>query len=437
MKDKKEIAKIFSNVSFYLGIIYCLLPFFYSLMNLYDNNSASNFRYMFMAIIGSIALFSFIIYIIFLKRNCKLTFKNILPLILLISFLIWSFISSCLSNNKSISFLGTDYRKEGFLTYLFYGGFIGIGAMINDKNKYKILANIILITAIYGGAINLLGNEISLKLFATNPYAGFFHHFNHFAYFLNICIFIAILLMLDAKKILFKLYYFIVYIFLLFILIINNTFGVYLAILFSIIILIIYLIKNKLYKYAIIIFLPFLILSCILKSDNYQYNKTIVFDNFVDLGYDLKILTNNSKNTENNINSEIVNIDSVGSDRGGLWRNGLNFIKQKPLFGYGPDNLESEYNKLNIDMDRAHNLIIQLAATTGIIGCLFYFSSLFVILIYNFKRNKFTLAISLIIVSYLISSMFGNSMYTISPYFMLLFGVLIGINLRCDGDNYV
>ncbi len=432
---KINFKNFFEKFSFILIFLYCILPFVLSIVNVLNYNISYDFRFIYTLIIGLLSLLLFITYLIKELKKPKINLKNILPIILLCLFFIWACLSALFSFDKKIAFLGSEYRKEGVLSYLFYGGFIGLGAMIKNEKKYIILGNILLLTAIFAGIINYLSTNLSLRLFLNLPYSGFFHHPNHFGYFLDISIIISIILFLKNKSKIFKIYYFVTYLFLLFILIINNTFGSYLAILFSLVILLIYLIKNKFYKYGILIIVPFLILSCTLKTSNYENNKVIVFDNFIVLAYDLRIIVKPQYGYLKKYEPDKENIDSVGSFRGGLWRNGLNFIKQKPIFGYGPDSLEREYNKVNIYMDRAHNLIIQLAASVGIIGALLYFSSLIITLIKTYNKSKFNMAISLIILCYLISAMFGNSMYTISPYFMFLYGILIGRYI--DGDKYV
>ena len=50
-------------------------------------------------------------------------------------FLLWSLISTLFSSNLALSFGGTDYRKDGWLSYLAYGGFYGIGYLL-FRRKY-------------------------------------------------------------------------------------------------------------------------------------------------------------------------------------------------------------------------------------------------------------------------------------------------------------
>ena len=80
---------------------------------------------------------------------------------------------------------------------------------------------------------------------------------------------------------------------------------------------------------------------------------------------------------------------------------------------------------------RPHNIILQVAAFIGIPGAIIYISLILYIAISNLiimKDNPIHITIYLTAMSYFISSMFGNSMYYTSPYFMILLGLLIGFN---------
>ena len=102
---------------------------------------------------------------------------------------------------------------------------------------------------------------------------------------------------------------------------------------------------------------------------------------------------------------------------------------QKPILGYGAENLEVEYAKYNINQDRPHNLIIQLATTSGLPGLLLYISGIGLILFRGLKRLKEDdntyIAVYFTVIAYLISAMFGNSMYYTSPYFFILLGFIM------------
>jgi O-antigen ligase len=86
-----------------------------------------------------------------------------------------------------------------------------------------------------------------------------------------------------------------------------------------------------------------------------------------------------------------------------IWQMALSGLKERPIFGWGPETFELIFDKYfhpcfflkecggEIWFDRAHNLIFDTLATTGIFGLfafLFLFSSAFYILFKNLSQRK-------------------------------------------------
>ena len=66
-------------------------------------------------------------------------------------------------------------------------------------------------------------------------------------------------------------------------------------------------------------------------------------------------------------------LNNLGSNRWFLWRLGVKYALEKPLFGYGPENLGHLYYTISPDLsDRPHNELIQIAASLGIPALGFY-----------------------------------------------------------------
>lgn len=123
----------------------------------------------------------------------------------------------------------------------------------------------------------------------------------------------------------------------------------------------------------------------------------------------------------------------AGSGRAVLWKYGIQFFLEKPIIGYGPENLEQEYARFDINQDRPHNLLIQLATTSGIIGMLSYCTAIGIIIIKGIRcfsrKDSVQRLVLFAVVAYLISAMFGNSMYYTSPYFFIFLGWLMKDNI--------
>ena len=85
--------------------------------------------------------------------------------------------------------------------------------------------------------------------------------------------------------------------------------------------------------------------------------------------HEFQLLQNDIKtlNTAIKLNDyDIDGLNAIGSGRGILLKNAILFANQKPIFGYGPDNLGQAYFDKGItNNDRPHNELIQFAASLG------------------------------------------------------------------------
>lgn len=183
------------------------------------------------------------------------------------------------------------------------------------------------------------------------------------------------------------------------------------------------------------------ILIFIINSCFVQYNGINVVTNnmknlFSDVSSMFKVTKDRITNTEIKTETE-KKLEKAGSGRAKIWKYGLKIFLDKPILGYGADNLESEYRKYNIRQDRPHNLIIQLATTSGLPGCILYIIAIGLILARAFKRlnnsNRIYTIVFFAIIAYLISAMFGNSMYYTSPYYFIFLGIIFSITIRHSG----
>lgn len=440
-------TKIKNIFIFILLLIWFLLPVIKQIRPIAEFVYANEYR--FMQIVGIIGIYLLAFEIYKKYKNYerhgekKIFLKEILPLIFFILFMIWTLVSSIFAENKNYAFYGTPYRKEGYITYLIYAGFFACAYSLSSEKLKKILLNIFIVASILNiGLIYLSHNEnfawlIRYKEIVT----GVFYNRNHYGYYLLLVTTVSCFLFMKEDKKVLKVLYLIAYIFLAYFLIYNNTLGCYIA--FSITLLI-YLLYNVIYKkkkiFIIISILIFIILSVFVREDG----KNIVYTNINSMTTDISkifgsIDQNIEKNieqkydTENDIKQENKKENSknswekAGSGRAKLWVYGIKLITEKPIFGYGPENLEIEYARFNISQDRPHNLIIQLATTSGIPGMIFYLLGVGLILLRFYKKMKVDKEFSIlffVVITYLISSMFGNSMYYTSPYFFIFLGFI-------------
>ena len=354
-------------------------------------------------------------------ENKKELLKAMIPIIILGLYLCWTLVSCIFASNKESAFYGTSGRRDGYVTYLIYAGFFLSAFSISSNKIKKILLNLFIIIATLNIYLMLLVKNNTILLNYINYKEiklGVFYNSNHYGYYLTLASTLACILFITEKNKIIKILYAIAYITLVYNLILNNTLGCYIAVSTTIVIFTIYCIYNKKYRvFSIISILIFIIISCIIQING----KNIVAKN-------IKGLTNDAKSIINS-NKENTNWEKAGSGRAKLWKYGIIIFMQKPILGYGAENLEVEYVKYNINQDRPHNLIIQLATTSGLPGLLLYISGIGLILFRGLKRLKEDdntyIAVYFTVIAYLISAMFGNSMYYTSPYFFILLGFIM------------
>lgn len=426
-----KLDNFFQKIYLTLGVLYVtILPLIIIIIHVLDRYSdILSFWHVITFIISIFTFLTFVLENITCKSKIK-KFKSVKYIILFfLLFFVCTIISTILSNDITISFFGDSYRGNGLIQFLSYIGYALLGVSLNKKNRIRIL-RILSYTSFIMALINIFGNN---NTFFVNYYSnsGIFFHFNHYAYYLVYTIITTIFLFFHDENKILKISNFIIYITLIYMLIINDTFGCYLAVLSTIIIIFIYCLKKKIITKFLFIIVPFIFLSLFVKVNN----ECLVIKNFKDIFYDIgiiKIQLEEDKAIEDTV------IMNIGTNRGQLWYYGFKFIKEKPIFGYGLDNLGNKYLEYDIDIDMPHNLILGLGATIGIPGMLFYFSTVSLILIKGFKKYKtndsFSNLFYFVVFGHLVSSMFGNTMYYVTPYYVIILGMGM-LDLNEDVSN--
>ncbi|WP_341479724.1 O-antigen ligase family protein [Clostridium beijerinckii] len=196
----------------------------------------------------------------------------------------------------------------------------------------------------------------------------------------------------------------------------NGSFGPYVAVIVGLIFSIIFsiLLDRKVLKRVAIVTSAFVAITLGMNISNSH-----TYKDFWTLGGDIFKIAEKSPDA-----------NKAGTGRWILWVNGVRFISERPLFGYGADNLGDQYAKVNVNTDRAHNEIIQFAASLGISAALLYIAALATYFMFFIKKRKQFLRLDIcilcIVIAYLASSMFGNTMYYTSPFFFMILGISSG-----------
>ena len=387
-------------------VIMSLLPFL--------TNNLNMLMYVFVLLVGDIGVVLLIWYSCFLrKKSAFLKRFNHLALLLMVS---WMLISTLINASQNVVWLGDRYRHEGFFTYLAYVGIYGLSILLfNESYRKKLLYLLVSVSSVLCILTILEFNGFGIPFFASDKagYSAIFHQFNHFGYYLLMSGMCAAGLFVVDKNRWRKWFAISSFSIIIVTLIINDTFGCYLAMI------------------AGLVFLPF---AFMLAKKNLKLNYFIPLLLFVVLTLGMNLITGTVKSNMSALSTDITKIvtqdessGSAGTGRWVLWINAVEFIKEKPLFGHGLDNLGKLYYPLGVGTDRPHNEYLQHAAHLGIPALIFYLCSLASTFINAFKQRRnlssTTLVSLCVVAAYLISACFGNTMYYTTPYFVMFLGM--------------
>ena len=413
--------------AFILLILWAINPFVEILLRKYARGFYTWYFYLCIFLVGVASILTCWIYLLKKVKDKQTNIKKSVPYLFMLILLIISIISTIFSSNPKLSLFGESYRREGLIIYINYIGFILSASIIKNKKHINTLFSIIIISALFISIMPLLSRNFSFYEF-SNIYLNR----NHYGYFLMIATCLSAFKYLsDERK---RKYLFMIgYIILLYMLIMNDTFGCYLALFISLIAALIYCIvkRNRIIKSVILIVL-FISTSFVVNhfqlNIGLKYNESIniVGNNMSSFKQDLLII----------LRGDVKSLESIGSYRGQLWYGAINYTMEHPLIGGGFETLKYYYLSQGIRYnDRPHNILLQISSSIGIPGALIYLSFICYLAIANLKRintDGTNIIIYFTAMSYFISSQFGNSMYYTSPYFMILVGLLIGMYLQYD-----
>lgn len=361
---------------------------------------------------------------LFLRKKQKIELKRDLPYLFLFMMLVWMFISALLCDNTAVAFWGSENRSEGVSAFLGYMGyFCGVLSLSKDRDK-KILFDTFLWVAVFQSIVSFLnytGLDIMTKMYYSDgeivksawKFTGAYSNPNFFGYYLSMAvIYSGYNFVLNKDKI--KYLYFLCYVILATTLIFNNTLGSYIAVVVTLVLGLVFLYmynKETLKKNLVLIMTMILLTALVTVITNEGVISSII-------------------QTKN----EIVDIANgevdpkAGSGRMELWLGALQFIKEKPLFGYGCDNLLKPYERLGVDMDKTHNEYLQYMSECGIPTLIFYLSAIGILYVRRIRNIKSLKNIQLIFMgvcgAYLMSAFFGNTIIYIMPYFWMALAII-------------
>ena len=368
---------------------------------------------------GFIALFiiNIILFIIICRK--KEYKRNIIDL-LLILIVLFGIISTIFAYNSQISLFGKIDRHEGLFTIIYYLSLFLISSFLNKKSKKIMVYSILTISFI----------EIGYSLFQKIEFPGvkvIYHHYRPWASgfvfnpnFLGIYalfgISYSIGLFLDNKNDTMNIIYALLIIFFMYGLMNANTLSVLVGLIFVMVVAIIYSIKNKLYmKFGMVLIL----LTTMITFTHLSNQTTLVKDMIQTKDESISMVNGTAKNT----------ID-YGTGRIYIWKKTLQKIPKYLIHGIGIDNFYYILDgkpiiRHNQYYDKAHNELLQILVTEGLLCCLTYIIMYFIVIkngIKNSFKNKEIYYI-LPVVGYIVQAMFNISVITVAPFFYIAMGL--------------
>jgi len=345
--------------------------------------------------------------------------------------LLWSIIPTLCAIDIKGAFFGATELSSGYVSYLFSLAMMGCVCFIDGKGRELLIKYFVIVSNIL--AIIMLSYEYDIPFLSsfTPPLTGLsvFTNSNHYGYYLTVAImcmtgqyFISLLQddKNDKKAMIWRYVYLVSAIFNVYTLIINNTLGAYLAVVFAtIFLMVIWKIRYK--KMGIMYWIPMIVIVIltILSFFDIITSKlgVTIGGSLVGFVADIFKLSHKSEGYE-----------LGGSRRIKIWKETTERIKQHPIVGFGPDMMFDAQGNILME-STPHNEFLECAFFLGIPGLIMYLGGLITLCVDRCKRlmklQPQMLMAAGVVVGYLISSFFGVRKYHTSPYLYFFLGMLL------------
>lgn len=124
-------------------------------------------------------------------------------------------------------------------------------------------------------------------------------------------------------------------------------------------------------------------------------------------------------------------IGRMGSGRFVLWQVAVKLTLERPVVGWGPDNLGPEYSsRMNTQYDQPHCLPLQISAQMGVPGLVLYLLAcvVFARQVWRRRRHLDDLEAGLVagVFAFFLSTLVASTMVYTSPYFFMWLGLMMG-----------
>ena len=373
-------------------------------------------------VLGCITLIYAIMQIAFNWRNLRSldSFKKQPWLYLLAGLLVWAMISTLLADDPLTAILGYEYNSDGFIGYTFYASvFVCALSIRSERLRALVLRAFIVMVDVMSIVMLLESFDVyPFHWLFQSPRAAVFVQFNHLGYLLCMGGLAASAMSIRETPVALKVLHLASFTLIAVTLVINDTFGSYLAVWVGLLAMLVFFGKNagRVNFWMLLPLVLYAVVSVVSFSDVLAtVTGATVGSNFVRLSQDVS-----------NISTGSDAALSAGTGRMKLWVEALKMIPERPLFGYGPEGLMGDYDAV-AGAIRPHNEFIQCAVFLGVPALLLYLAALLSLFVAQVRRLKqltpTTLVAATIAIGYAASSFFGCTMFGTAPYYWMALGL--------------
>lgn len=426
--QSKSINEMFGNITwdmidciaFVPVLAFTLTPILQLIINIfivYDYYYLTDTANLIAGVMGFLTIFMYIGKMHAEKYKLSDFAKEHKPVIFFFGVVLFMLVSTFANGISYYTLHGDDYRHEKLITFIIYFTVYFLCASIIKSGKLKSIIMYIYITgSIVLGICGLIHLKYPIRQFIhyinQTDFSLIFSNSNHYGYYIVIAVMLSSSLFIHEKSNVLKTICMISFLINNIILIINNTFGCYLACLFALIfnVIVLYIKDKKINKSALALIILFFIISAF--TQIFYGN---VLQNIYSLFTDIS-----------NIASKNENAEKAGSNRWKLWEYTLKYISEKPVLGFGVEGI-AERLKNDAGNSRTHNEFLQYAAFFGIPAGIMYICGIMSVFLNGLKNkaklDKYQLTALVAAFGYLVSSFFGNTMYYTAPFLFIFLGL--------------
>lgn len=451
--------KNFCSISKMMVALLLAMPIFFGVINFsmlldIESYDAYNYNYNCMmfcnVLFAAMTLWSLLYYLGKIQVN-KMTAKQVVDLIkkkevwLLIwgGLLVWTIVPVVTSAQVFGAFTGYTFLSSGYLSHIYMWGLMGCTAMVAaGAEREDILKSFVAIADIL--ACLMMAFEWNIPFFRGFSAATgvtVYTNRNHYGYIIAMsgAVMIGMYLKCIYEKASTKnrLFYIVSFALSMYVLMINDTLGAYLAIVLSYpVMLVLWKASGK--KLGAKQFVPFAVIAVVTAMSACEMIPTTLDTT---IGQSLVILWKEIFM----IAEKAEGYEDAGSLRMIIWMKTVELIGLHPITGLGPDIMFDKVG--NYLIDTPHNEYLECAAYLGIPGLILYLGGLFTAFACKCKKIKElsveTLVAAGAIISYLISAFVGVRKFNTVCYFFMFMGLIIGSkcltkterNADDDGEN--